>query len=73
MKTFFASKYPVVTHYGKEGERFKVPTGTIFTISCISGGLFELMPIEKNPKMSVPIMIDAAMLNAGFTQQETIK
>ena len=70
MKTFFVSKYPVVTHFDKDGAKVISPEGTVFTIVCINGGLFELSPIKKIPAMIAPLMVSAEMLNTGFTQQD---
>lgn len=73
MKTFFASKYPVIVGYGKDGERIKVPTETIFTIDGMVMNCFELLPIKKVPEIKAPVMVDAAMLILGFTEQDGIE
>ena len=72
MKTFFASKYPIVTSYDSDGGRTIAPAGTIFTIDCISAGLFEILPIQKDPNIKHGIAVDAMMLQVGFTQQDSV-
>jgi hypothetical protein len=50
----------------------KLPAATIFTIAAINGNMFELEPLQKIKGMQYPIVVDAVMLAAGFTEQEHI-
>jgi hypothetical protein len=71
MSRFFASKYPVTYGVDKDNKPQRLPTGTIFTVAAINGNMFELEPVEKiSPPILYPMMVDANMLNAGFTGQD---
>jgi len=73
MKTFFVSKYPVDVGYEKENsKKITAPVGTIFTITCINGDFFGLMPIKKIPNMISATMVSSGVLSLGFTEQDHI-
>ena len=67
---FFVSKYPVAI-YEQDGPSY-LPDGTIFIVSGISGNMFELKPASAKTKLTDPVMVDAFMLERGFTEQDNI-
>ena len=74
MTRFFANKYPVTYMHDKDNKPMRLPKGTIFTVAAISGNMFELEPVEKINELAIyPMMVDANMLNTGFTGQEYLK
>lgn len=70
MKRFFVNKYPVNCGMGKDQRPMLVETGTIFTIIGINASMFELEPVSKIDWLEYPLMIDALMLERGFTAQD---
>lgn len=67
MKRFLVNKYPI-RHCDTV-----IPIGTIFTISAINGGVFELEPINRREDHDFPIVVDPNMLDRGFTEQDSIE
>lgn len=67
---FFVSKYPVNV-YEKDGMS-ALPVGTIFTVTGINGNMFDLKPASNKITLTNPVMVDALMLERGFTAQDQI-
>jgi hypothetical protein len=67
---FFVSKYPIAI-YEKDGLEY-LPDGTIFIVTGINGNMFELKPASAKIKLTAPPMVDALMLERGFTAQDQI-
>jgi hypothetical protein len=72
MKRFFVNKYPVNCGIGNDQRPLLVETGTVFTIIGIVGNFFELEPVSKIDWLTCPVMVDALMLERGFTAQNHI-
>ena len=75
MNTFYANKYPIsgCTQIDSEGKHTTlandVPVGTVFMIDSICGNMLNLKTPEKKP---ILVYVDAAMLQFGFTESESI-
>jgi hypothetical protein len=72
MTRFFVNKYPVNFGFDKDNKPQRLEVGTIFTVTAINGNMFELEPASRVKDLQYPIMVDAAMLNIGFTGQDHI-
>jgi hypothetical protein len=72
MKRFYANKYPLKNAVlNGTDPATDLPVGTVFTISGISGDVFELEPVSETKGM-ISYYVGAKMLEDGFTANDKL-